>query len=386
MARALALAQRAAGRTSPNPLVGAVLVRGGRVVGEGFHEGAGLPHAEAVALAAAGEAARGATLYVNLEPCAHFGRTPPCADAVIAAGVSRVVAACRDPNPLVAGRGLARLRAAGVSVTEGVLAEQARELNEPFFKFITTGCPFVLMKVAMTLDGKIATAAGESRWITGEEARAEVHRWRGRLDTVLVGIGTVLADDPLLTARLPGARDPVRVVVDSRLRLPPCARVLNPESPAPLWVATTEAAWRERGRQLLAAARERGAACEVIPLPQREGRVDLRALAQELGQRRITGVLLEGGATLNAAMLEAGLVDKVAFFLAPALVGGEAAPGPVAGGGVARLAAAWRLERTAVRAVGSDLLVTGYVRQGGGEAACEQAGGAKGGEGSCSPA
>ncbi len=362
MARALALARRAMGRTSPNPLVGAVVVRGGHIVGEGFHERAGHPHAEAVALGAAGEAARGATLYVNLEPCAHFGRTPPCADAIAAAGVRRVVAACGDPNPLVAGRGFARLRAAGVAVTEGVLAEEARALNEPFFHYVTTGRPFFLLKAAMTLDGKIATAAGRSRWITGEEARAEVHRLRAGLDAVLVGVGTVLADDPLLTARLPGGRDPVRVVADSRLRLPVTARVLNPDSPAPLWVATTEAGWRARGRSLLAAARRRGAACEILVLPAREGRVDLEALAEELARRQVTSVLVEAGATLNAALLAAGLVQKVAFFLAPTIVGGEAAPGPVGGPGVAELTSSWRLDGVRVRPVGSDLLVTGYVR------------------------
>ncbi len=373
MARAMALARRAEGRTSPNPLVGAVLVQGDRVVGEGFHERAGLPHAEAVALAAAGEAARGATLYVNLEPCAHFGRTPPCADAIVAAGVRRVVAACGDPNPLVAGRGFARLRAAGVEVTEGVLAEEARALNETFFHYVTTGRPFFLLKAAMTLDGKIATAAGRSRWITGPEARAEVHRLRASLDAVLVGVGTVLADDPLLTARTPGGRDPVRVVADSLLRLPAESRVLNPDSPAPLWVATTEAGWRARGPALLAAARRRGAACEVLVLPAREGRVDLAALAAELARRRVTSVLAEAGATLNAALLAAGLVDKVAFFLAPAIVGGEAAPGPVGGAGVAELASSWRLEGIRVRPVGADLLVTGYVRGGEEGRACSRA-------------
>ncbi len=357
MARALALARRAAGRTSPNPLVGAVVVKDGRVVGEGYHQKAGTPHAEVHALAAAGTGARGATLYVTLEPCSHHGRTPPCTEAILAAGVRRVVAAVQDPNPRVAGRGFERLREAGVEVTAGVLEEEARRLNEAFFVYVTAGRPFVAMKTAMTLDGKIATACGESRWISGEASRALAHRLRSELDAVMVGIGTALADDPQLTARPPGtaSRDPVRIVVDSALRLPPDARLLQLDSPAPTWVATTERAPAERRRALEAAG------AEVLVLPERDGRVDLAALMAELGRREVTSVLLEGGATLNAAALAAGVVDKVLCFVAPKVVGGAAAPGPVGGPGVERLAGAWRVERLAAEAVGEDILLTGYL-------------------------
>lgn len=363
MARALDLARRGAGRTSPNPMVGAVVVREGRIVGEGYHEKAGTPHAEVHALRAAGPAAAGATLYVTLEPCNHHGRTPPCTEAIIAAGIARVVAAVKDPNPRVAGSGLARLRAAGIAVTEGVLAEEARELNEAFFHFITTGRPFVIMKYAMTMDGRIATATGESRWISSPEARERVHRLRAAADAVMVGIGTVLHDDPLLTCRVPGGRDPVRVVVDSRLRIPPSARVLSVRSEAPTWLATTPLAAPERRAAIRSLRRTGACPVEILEIPARDGRVDLGALLAELGRREITSVLLEGGAELNAAMLAAGAVQKVLGFVAPKLVGGREAPGPVGGSGVA-LPEAWRVEGLKVEKVGEDVLLTGYVSGG----------------------
>jgi diaminohydroxyphosphoribosylaminopyrimidine deaminase/5-amino-6-(5-phosphoribosylamino)uracil reductase len=357
MRLALDLARCGRGRTSPNPMVGAVVVKEGRIVGQGYHERAGGPHAEVVALREAGEAARGATLYVSLEPCCHTGRTGPCTEAILEAGVARVVAAMKDPNPLVAGRGLERLRQAGLEVTVGVLEREAARLNEVFCKYITTRRPFVVLKVAMTLDGKIATRTGASRWITGPAAREYVHALRDTYDAVLVGRGTVLADDPALTVRLPqGGRDPVRVVLDSRARLPETARVLQTGSPAPTIVAVTGDAPAERiGRLEEAGAR-------VMVLPGEGGRVSLPALLEELGRREITSVLVEGGATVHAAALAAGVVDKVVWFVAPKIFGGREAPGPVGGPGVADPAAALALEDVEVTRYGPDICIEGYVR------------------------
>lgn len=358
MRRALALAVRAQGRTSPNPMVGAVIVNQGRIVGEGYHQRAGTPHAEVYALRQAGEKARGATLYVNLEPCCHFGRTPPCCEQIIAAGIKRVVAAMEDPNPQVAGNGIKRLQEAGIEVECGVLETEARRLNEVFIKFITTRRPFVVLKAAVSLDGKTATAAGESMWITGEAARVEVHRLRNRYDAVMVGIGTVLKDNPRLTTRLPAGeegRDAVRIVVDSRLRLPLDARVINPASPAPLLVATTEQAPKERLQSL-----EQQKGVEVLCFSSRKGQVPLSELMEELGRREITSVLLEGGATLNASALEEQIVDKMVVFIAPRIIGGVNAPGMVGGPGCARLEDAWQLKDVSFSLVGEDIMITGY--------------------------
>ncbi|NPV91392.1 MAG: bifunctional diaminohydroxyphosphoribosylaminopyrimidine deaminase/5-amino-6-(5-phosphoribosylamino)uracil reductase RibD [Firmicutes bacterium] len=358
MKRALALAARAAGRTSPNPMVGAVVVRGGRIVGEGYHQKAGTPHAEVHAMRRAGDKARGATLYVTLEPCSHYGRTPPCCEAVIDAGIKRVVAAMVDPNPQVAGRGLAALAEAGIAVEAGLMEDAARDLNEVFIKHITTGRPFVVMKSAVSLDGKTATSSGHSFWVTGEAAREKVHRMRDRYDAVMVGIGTVLVDDPRLTTRLPdgeAGRDAIRVVVDSRLRLPPESKVINPDSTAPLLVATTERSPRERRDELT------GLGAEVLVLPEDDGRVAIGALMDALGQRGITSVLLEGGAALNASALEAGVVDKLVVFVAPKLVGGANAPGMIAGAGRERMDQAWDLRRMSLTRVGEDYMFTGYL-------------------------
>ncbi len=356
MARALALGARGLGLTSPNPAVGAVLVRDGVVVGEGAHLRAGDPHAEAVALAAAGEAARGATCYVTLEPCAHHGRTPPCADALIAAGVARVVAACRDPDPRVDGRGLERLQAAGIEVAAGVAEAEARALNRAFFTFVTTGRPHVTLKSAMTLDGKIAAWDGTSRWITGERGREEAHRMRFRADAILVGIGTVLRDDPELTVRLPGVppKEPLRVVADSRLRIPVDARVLRAGEPSRTIIACGAPAPARRA----AALRARGV--RVLELPREERRVDLRALLAGLAQLDVVAVLAEGGAELGAALLGAGLVDRIAFFVAPRLLGGRTAPGPLGGVGRA-LKEALNVTALTYRQIGEDLLIEGDV-------------------------
>jgi diaminohydroxyphosphoribosylaminopyrimidine deaminase/5-amino-6-(5-phosphoribosylamino)uracil reductase len=356
MARALGLAAEGLGLTSPNPAVGAVLVRDGAVVGEGFHRVAGGPHAEAVALAAAGDGARGATCYVTLEPCAHHGRTPPCADALIRAGVARVVAACRDPDPRTDGKGLARLEAAGIAVTVGVAEAEARALNRAFITRVTTGRPHVTLKSAMTLDGKIAAWDGASRWITGEAARLEAHRLRFRSDAILVGAGTVKKDDPELTVRLPGApaKEPLRVVADTRLRIATDARILSAGTPARTLVAGGAPVPARRA----AALRARGV--EVLELPQADRRVDLRALLAELARRSVVAVLVEGGGELGAAMVEAGLVDRVAFFVAPRLLGGRTAPGPLGGVGRA-LKEAVSLTALEYRAVGDDLLIEADV-------------------------
>ena len=337
MRRALELAARARGRTSPNPMVGAVLVKDGRIVGEGFHPRAGEPHAEIFALRQAGEAARGATLYVTLEPCCHYGRTPPCTQAIIAAGVAEVHMAMLDPNPRVAGKGKAELEAAGIRTVVGECEEEARTLNEAFVHWITTGRPFVVAKFAMSLDGKIATRTGDARWISSPEARRRVHELRDQVDAILVGAGTVIADNPQLTTRLdkPDVRHPLRVILDSRGRIPLHARVFQPDLPGQTLVATTEAsppAYRD-------ALQARGV--EVLVLPaDADGRVDLDALLVALGQREVTSLLVEGGSTVLGAFFARGRVNKVLAFIAPLILGGERAPSPVGGTGVARVAEA----------------------------------------------
>jgi diaminohydroxyphosphoribosylaminopyrimidine deaminase/5-amino-6-(5-phosphoribosylamino)uracil reductase len=317
MRMALRLAARAKGRTSPNPMVGAVVVKNGKIIGRGYHEKAGMPHAERVALSKAGKAANRATLYVTLEPCSHTNkRTPPCCPLVIQAGVKRVVVAMIDPNPQVSGSGIRKLRQAGIDVKTGVLKFEATRLNEAFIKHVTTGTPFVTLKVAQTLDGRIATSSGESKWITGKEAREEGHRLRNAHDAILVGVSTVLNDDPSLTARIPGGRDPVRVVVDSSLRIPLRSRVLTQKSAAPTIVATISA-----NKARIEALQKAGA--EVIRTRARKGRVDLTELVKRLGQRDIMSVLIEGGSEINASALKEGVVDKVVLFLAPLLMTGR---------------------------------------------------------------
>ncbi len=359
MGRALDLARQALGRTSPNPAVGAVLVKGGAVRGEGCTQPPGSWHAEIMALAQAGAEARGATLYVTLEPCCHHGRTPPCTEAIIAAGVAEVHIALLDPNPLVQGRGWTALEEAGIRVLLGEHQDEAAALNEAFVKHITTGLPFVTAKFAASLDGKIATRTGDSKWITGGEARRRVHQVRDMVDAVMVGVNTILTDDPQLTVRLdclPGdrpERQPLRVILDSRGRTPPEARTLR--EPGRVLLATTSAIEPARARAL-----ERSGA-EILLLPAREGLVDLTALMKELGQREVTSLLAEGGGTLLASLLENGLVDKVMAFLAPVLIGGREALTPLEGQGTPTMAQALRLRRTTVEVLGEDVLISGYA-------------------------
>ncbi len=356
MAHALALAARGRGRTSPNPMVGAVVVKDGALAGQGFHEHAGGPHAEVLALEEAGARARGATLYVTLEPCNHQGRTPPCVEAILRAGIARLVAAVRDPNPRVRGDGARSLVAAGLEVTVGCLEAEARDLNRVCFTAMERLRPHVTLKCAMTLDGKIADVDRSSRWITGEEARQEGHRLRSQSDAVLTGIGTVLADDPALTVRLgaPWPREPYRVVVDSHCRLPHSARLIAAGSPDRVIVAVTDHA--PVGR--IAALATRGVA--VLQCKAREGRVDLADLCGRLLALDVQGLLLEAGSVLNWAFLEAGLVDRVAVFVAPTLVGGEQASTPVGGRGLS-LGEAVRLRALNVRPLGADWLLEGDV-------------------------
>jgi diaminohydroxyphosphoribosylaminopyrimidine deaminase/5-amino-6-(5-phosphoribosylamino)uracil reductase len=358
MRRALALAERGRGLVSPNPLVGAVVVRQDRVVGEGWHDGPGNPHAEIHALRAAGDVAHGATLYVTLEPCDHHGRTPPCTNAILEAGIARVVAAACDPNPIVDGRGFERLRRAGVEVASGVLEAEAERLNEAFAKHVRTGLPLVVLKMAATLDGKVAARDGSSRWITGEEARAEVHRMRAAADAILVGAGTILADDPSLTVRDPDYRGhPVlRVLVDARGRVPATAKLFSDQ--APTLVVTTEASPEERRGEWAQA----GADVVVFDYATKGG-VSLDALFAHLGKRDVQLVLVEGGPTLAWSAVRDGLVDKLVLFLAPKLVGGAGAPGILGGEGLAPIAEALDVEIVDVALVGRDIKVEARVHR-----------------------
>ncbi len=362
MHRALRLAERAWGRTNPNPLVGAVVVRDDRVVAEAFHERPGGPHAEALALQRAGDRARGAELYVNWEPCVSYEgkRTPPCVDAILRAGIRRVVVATRDPTPQIKGRGIARLRRAGVEVTEGVLEKEAKKLNEIRIKYATTRLPFVTLKYAMTLDGKVAAVTGDSRWISSEASLEYAHKLRARYAAVLVGIGTVLRDDPRLTVRKFRGPDPVRIVLDSRGRIPLRSSVLRVESGAPTVIATVEIPpERERALHEL----QTPTPLEIWRLPaDSQGRVSLKALLALLGERGLDSLLVEGGPTVAASFVEQRLADKLVAVIAPKLVGGRDAPSPLAGRGVERMADALSLDDVEVQRRGPDVVIEGYLR------------------------
>jgi len=350
MAQAINLAEKGRGRCSPNPLVGCVIVRDGVVIGEGYHERAGQPHAEVNAIIAADGDIAGATVYVTLEPCAHEGKTPPCVNLLLEKKPARVVIALQDPNPLVDGRGIAALREAGIDVEVGVLEAEARKQNEAFIKFITTGMPFVTAKCAMTLDGKIASATGHSRWVTGEAAREKVHEMRNETDAILVGSRTLMLDDPSLTTRIPlsDRRDPIRIVLDAGEYLDQNRLIFHLDSAAPTWVAVTQ-------------ERDYPGADDVIRVPAGPGGVDMFALLRELGKRGIGTLIIEGGGTTHASAFEAGVVDKVAFFIAPKILGGRDAITPVEGEGIAQMDKAIRLENMTLTHVGEDILVEAYV-------------------------
>lgn len=353
MQLALELARGCKGQTSPNPTVGAVIVKNGRVIGTGCHLKAGEAHAEVHALRTAGKEARGSTVYVTLEPCSHTGKTPPCADALVQAGVKRVVVATLDPNPLVAGRGIKRLQEAGIEVETGLFESESRLINEDFNKFIVSGLPFVTIKTAMTLDGKIATVTGHSRWVTGEEARREVHQLRHQHDAILVGVDTVIQDNPRLTTRLPqGGKNPIRIILDSRLRVPEEAHVIV-DREAPTWIFTTDHADKNKKRLL------EQKSIRVISTGSKP-QVDLLRLMQQLGQDQITSVLVEGGAKVNQSFLRERLVDKVIAYIAPKLIGGEGAPTPFGGDGISMMDEAVLLDGITVDQVGRDIRITGY--------------------------
>jgi diaminohydroxyphosphoribosylaminopyrimidine deaminase/5-amino-6-(5-phosphoribosylamino)uracil reductase len=360
MSKALALAARARGETSPNPMVGAVLVKKGKIVAEGYHKKAGTPHAEVIAIDKAGESAKGSTLYVNLEPCCHKDkRTPPCTRKIIASGIRKVVVAMTDPNPKVSGRGIAELESSGIKVVSGVLEQKAFRLNEFYVKHITTGTPFVVLKVAMTLDGKIATPEGESKWITGEKARAAVHLLRGSVDAVLTAIGTVKADNPRLTCRTGEDRNPVRVIIDPGLEVRLDSNVLC--VPPETIIVTRRS---EKDRSGSEGSAKRGVLLRKgVRIIEYDGeKVGMKWLMKELGGMGITSLLVEGGSSLNSYCLENGIVDKVMFFVAPKIIGGRNSFPAVGGRTFRKLAEAYRVEDLSVKRIGEDLLIEGYIR------------------------
>lgn len=374
MRRALELARRGEGHVSPNPMVGCVVVKDGRIISEGYHEKVGEYHAERNALLRCEEDPAGADLYVTLEPCCHYGRTPPCTEIIIEKGIGRVFVAALDVNPLVAGKGVQTLRDAGIEVVTGILEQEAMDLNEVFYHFFETHRPFVAMKYAMTLDGKIACYTGDSQWITGETARAYVHRLRKRYSSILVGITTALKDDPMLNCRTEEGVDPVRLVADSQLRLPTDSRLAQTAKDIPTWVFTTEETLRSaKGRERADALNRLGV--DVIPCgyagaTDHHSRIDISNLLGILADRDIDSVLVEGGGTVNASFLEAGLVDRVYAFLGPKLVGGEESRSPIEGSGVPRMEAAVELEDIELQQFDDDLMITGRVKKGG--ASCSQ--------------
>lgn len=358
MKRALLLAARGSGSTSPNPLVGAVIVKEERIIGEGWHEKPGKPHAEINAIMNSQESVEGSTIYVNLEPCSHFGRTPPCAAELVKRKFSRVVVAMEDPNPLVAGNGIKLLRDSGIQVDVGLHKLEAQKLNDIFIKYIVKVKPLILLKSAMTLDGKTASRTGDSKWISGEESRAYVHRLRNRYSAIMVGLNTVLLDDPVLTTRLEGSkgRNPVRVIVDSTGRIPSEAKVLDIDSERRTIIVTTEDMSSLKKRYLIS----KGA--EIIITEKRDGKVDMEKLIDELAGRGIDSLLVEGGGTVAATLVEKGLVDKVAMFIAPVIIGGREAATPVMGNGVDHISDGYRLKHQRVAMLGQDVLIEGYLK------------------------
>ena len=357
MQHALELAKRGVGHVNPNPMVGAVIVKDGRIIGEGWHEHIGGLHAERNAFKHCTEDCTGATIYVTLEPCCHWGRTPPCTEAIIEHNIARVVVGCLDPNPLVAGKGLEILRKAGIECISGVLEEECHAVNEVFFHYITTKKPFVVMKYAMTLDGHISAFTGDSKWVTGEAARNHVQKTRRWLSGIMVGIGTVLADDPMLNCRIEDGVNPIRLVCDSKLRIPLDCQLVRTAKEIPTCVFCAKA---DISRQKAL----EDAGVTVIPLPDENGtQVDLNAVMTYLGENQVDSVLLEGGGTLNGEALRLGLVDRVQAYVAPKLIGGATARGPVEGPGIARMADALQLNNLNITRLGDDILIEGRIRK-----------------------
>ena len=358
--RALKLAAKAQGMTSPNPMVGAIIVKDGKLISEDFHRKAGDRHAEVLAIEKAGKKARGSTLYVNLEPCCHTEkRTPPCTKAILNAGIKKVIIGMKDPNPKVSGKGISELQSADIFVKSGILEDEAKRLNEVYIKYITTEKPFVILKIAMTLDGKIATPEGQSKWITGEQARRIVHRLRSRVDAIMTAIGTVKADDPQLTARIKGSKNPLRIVLDPNLEIPLNAKILQipPETliiARKSVVTNQHSAVNEKEKMLL----NRG-----VNIILYDGeKVNLDWLVKRLGEMQITSVLIEGGSSLNAHALEDGIVDKVMFFIAPMIIGGRDSFPAVGGRNYKKLEDAYRMRGAKIRQIGADFLIEGYLK------------------------
>lgn len=352
MHRALELAEKGAGRTGPNPMVGALIVKGGRIIGEGYHRVCGGPHAEVNAFNSCTENPEGSDMYVTLEPCAHEGRTPPCAKLIAEKKVRRVLIASQDPNPLVCGKGMAYLRSSGIEVQAGLYDRENKRLNEVFMKYIPEKEPFVLFKAAMSLDGKIATAAGESKWISGEVSRRQVHALRSRYASVMVGAGTVIADNPHLTARITGAKNPIRVIADGHLRCPQTSHVFDGSS-------RTIVLALPGNKQKKAALRQKGV--EIIETDAFEGNINLKEAMRSLGKIGIDSILLEGGPTFVQAALKQDIIDKVRFYIAPCIIGGAGAPGPVGGPGIERLMMKQKIYELAVKACGEDFVAEGYI-------------------------
>ena len=354
MSLALHFAKKGVGWTAPNPMVGAVIVKEDRVIGQGWHEKCGQPHAERNALASCTEPSEGATMYVTLEPCCHYGHQPPCTEAILNVGIKRVVVGSGDPNPLVSGRGIQILREHGIEVTEHILEDECTRLNEVFFHYIQTKRPFVVMKYAMTLDGKIATYTGASKWVTGEQARNHVQEQRHRYTGIMVGVGTVLADDPLLTCRKAGCKNPIRIICDTDLRTPLTAQVVTTAKQAPTILVTCCA-----DREKWTGYEEAG--CRILPAERKNGRIDLERLMERLGQEGLDSILLEGGGTLNWAALESGIVQKVQAYIAPKLFGGQTAKTPVEGAGVPLPDCAFQLKNMVITQLGEDILLESEV-------------------------
>ncbi|WP_053983456.1 bifunctional diaminohydroxyphosphoribosylaminopyrimidine deaminase/5-amino-6-(5-phosphoribosylamino)uracil reductase RibD [Niameybacter massiliensis] len=354
MTRALELARKGCGFVSPNPMVGAVIVKNNKVIGQGWHEKYGQLHAERNALVGCKESPHGATLYVTLEPCCHYGKTPPCTDAILESGITRVVIGALDPNPLVSGKGVSILQAKGIEVVSGVLEKECLELNQVFFHYIKTKTPYVVMKYAMTMDGKIATSTGKSKWITGDQARIHVHKERHRYTGIMVGVGTVIADNPMLTCRLENGCNPIRIICDTHLRTPLNAQVVATASSVRTIIATCCA---EKDRYMPYEI----AGCEILLIPKKDNHIDLQILMQQLGILKIDSLILEGGGTLNASAMQSGIVNKVQAYIAPKLFGGDEARTPIGGSGIDEPTYCFKMKNQKLTWFGEDLLLESEV-------------------------
>ncbi len=355
MALALELAEKGRGKVEPNPMVGAVLVKNGEIVGKGYHQVFGGPHAEIHAINEGGVNCKEATLYVSMEPCAHYGKTAPCVDAIIKAGIVKVVTTGIDPNPITSGKGIQRLKETGIEVRLGVMESEAKRLNAPFFKLMLKGLPYVTVKWAMSLDGKIATYSGDSRWITSEESRAYAHKIRGQMDGVMVGINTVVRDDPLLTCRIEGGRNPKRIIIDSSASLPLNSRLLHTINEAEIIVAVNQNALHERIQRL----EQMG--CKIIQTRDTDGCVDLQDFFHRLGDMKLTNIFVEGGSGVITSMIEGRLVDKIMVFIAPIIIGGESAKSPVLGKGIDKVCEAAKMNEITVKRFSNDVVIEGIL-------------------------